>query len=136
MKIGFIGLGKMGSRMVHKLQKEGHEVVAWNRSDDELKNIDSIEKLVKSLEKPRVIWVMLPAGEVTEEALKEVSKFVEEGDVVIDGGNAFYKDTQRRYKEFENKNIRFLGIGVSGGIIAATEGYPMIVGGDKSAYKN
>ena len=136
MKIGFIGLGKMGSRMVHKLQKEGHEIVAWNRSDHELKNIDSIEKLVKSLEKPRVIWVMLPAGEVTEEALKEVSKFVEEGDVVIDGGNAFYKDTERHFEEFRKMKIRFLGIGVSGGIIASTEGYPMMAGGDKSAYEN
>jgi len=136
MKIGFIGLGKMGSRMVHKLQKEGHEIVAWNRSDHELKNIDSIEKLVKSLEKPRVIWVMLPAGEVTEEALKEVSKFVEEGDIVIDGGNAFYKDTERHFEEFRKMKIRFLGIGVSGGIIASTEGYPMMAGGDKSAYEN
>src|SRR3989344_7963527 len=136
MKLGFIGLGKMGSRMVAKLQKEGHEVVAWNRSDHELKNIDSIEKLVKSLEKPRVIWVMLPAGEVTEEALKEVSKFVEEGDIVIDGGNAFYKDTERHFEEFRKMKIRFLGIGVSGGIIASTEGYPMMAGGDKSAYEN
>ena len=135
MKIGFIGLGKMGSRMVLKLQKEGHEVLAWNRSDHELKNVESVEKLIKSLEVSRIVWSMLPAGEATEEILKEISKFVEKNDIVIDGGNSNFKDTQRRFEEFEKKGIKFLGIGVSGGIIAATEGYPMMVGGDKSAYE-
>lgn len=135
MAIGFIGLGKMGSRIVLKLQKEGHEVVAWNRSDHKLKNAETIEKLVKSLEASRVIWLMLPAGEATEDILTEVSKYVQAGDIVIDGGNSFYKDTQQRFEEFKKRGIRFLGIGVSGGIIAATKGYPMMVGGDKSAYE-
>ena len=135
MKVGFIGLGKMGARMVSKLLKEGHEVVVWNRSDHELKNVENVEKLIKSLEAPRIIWSMLPAGEATEEILKEISKFAEAGDIIIDGGNSNFKDTQRRYEEFKTKDIRFLGIGVSGGIIAATDGYPMMVGGDKSAYE-
>lgn len=135
MKIGFIGLGRMGGRMVQKLLKEGHEVVAWNRSDHELKNAETIEKLIKSLEAPRVIWSMLPAGSSTESILVEIDKFVSEKDIVIDGGNSNFKDTQRRYEQFKNKGVKFLGIGVSGGIIAATQGYPMMVGGDKSAYE-
>jgi 6-phosphogluconate dehydrogenase len=135
MKLGFVGLGKMGSRMVLKLRKEGHEVVAWTRSDHELKNVESVEKLIKNLEAPRIIWSMLPAGSPTENILNEVSKLVQVDDIVIDGGNSNFKDNQRRYEEFKNKGIRFLGIGVSGGIIAATKGYPMMVGGDKSAYE-
>ncbi len=152
MKIGFIGLGKMGSRMAIKLLKEGHNVVVWNRSKEpieefkvqsskfkvavkNLKVAKTIEELIKSLNQPRVAWSMVPAGEATEEVLKEVSKFVAKGDIVIDGGNSFYKDTEKRFKDFKTKGIRYLGIGVSGGVIAAKEGYPMMVGGDKSAYE-
>ncbi len=131
MKLGFIGLGKMGSRMVKKLLQEGHEVVAWTRSESTI----TIEELVQSLEKPRVIWSMVPAGEATEEVLSEVNKHVEPGDIIIDGGNAFYKDTERRYEKLKTKNIKFLGIGVSGGLIAAEDGYPLMVGGDKEAYE-
>lgn len=152
MQIGFIGLGKMGSRMVGKLLRENHDLVVWNRSqeainvflsevrnekleDGNLKIAKTIKELVNSLGKPRVVWLMLPAGEVTENILKEVLKFVQRDDIVIDGGNAHYKDTQRRFDEFKKKGIRFLGIGVSGGVIAATEGYPIMVGGDFSAYQ-
>lgn len=154
MKIGFIGLGKMGSRMAGKLLREGHALVVWNRSSvpiqelkikdqrskikntsQKLKIAETIQGLIKTLEQPRAIWVMVPAGEATKEVLKEVSKFVEKGDIVIDGGNAYYKDTERRSEKFKAKNVKYLGIGISGGIIAATEGYPMMVGGDKSAYE-
>jgi len=152
MKIGFIGLGKMGSRMVLKLIEEGHEVVVWNRSKEPTTNLKSqisnlknttqnlkigksIKDLIKILKKPRVIWLMIPAGDATENVLAEVSKYVEKDDIVIDGGNAFYKDTERRYQQFKKRGIRFLGIGVSGGIIAARDGYPIMVGGDKSAYE-
>jgi 6-phosphogluconate dehydrogenase len=135
MKLGFIGLGKMGARMVIKLQKEGHEVVAWNRSEHELKNVETVEKLVARLKTPRIIWSMVPAGEATQNVLDELSKFSGKGDIVIDGGNAFYKDTQKRFEEFKKQGVGFLGIGVSGGIIAEKEGYPMMAGGDKSAYE-
>lgn len=144
MKLGFIGLGKMGSRMALKLLKEGHDVVVWNRSPQaveelksqvsSVKSASSIEELVKSLEKPRVIFLMLPAGDPTEEKLKEVSQFVDKDDIVIDAGNSRYQDTQRHFEMFAQKGIRFLGIGVSGGIISVTEGYPQMVGGDRSAY--
>ncbi len=152
MKLGFIGLGKMGARMVQKLLKEGHEVVVWNRSSEPIENLKSqisnlkstsqnlksaetIRELIGGLDKPRVIWSMVPAGEATDNVLTEISKFIEKDDIIIDGGNAFYKDTQERFEKFRKQGIRFLGIGVSGGIIAGTQGYPMMVGGDKSAYE-
>ncbi len=140
----------MGSRMVTKLLGEGHEVVVWNRTREKIENlkleirslklrgvlevVDSVEFLVEKLDKPRVVWSMLPAGEATEGILEEVGNYVDDNDIVIDGGNSKYSDTQRRYESFKNKGIKFLGIGVSGGIIAAKEGYPMMVGGDSEAY--
>ncbi len=151
MKIGFIGLGKMGSRMAGKLANDGFEVHIWNRSkeaieefkrqnskvkieSEKLKVFETIEGLVRSLETPRVIWIMIPHVAV-EEVLTEVRKFVSAGDIVIDGGNSFYKDTERRFAEFEKSGVRFLGIGVSGGILAFEKGYPMMVGGSRSGYE-
>ncbi len=148
MKLGLIGLGKMGSRIAGKLIKEGHELVVWNRTQTayELLKSDlpdykfdiavSPEELVRKLQSPRIIWIMLPAGETTQNILDEVSKYLEKGDIVIDGGNANYKDTQERFENFSKNGIRFLGIGVSGGIIAAKEGYPIMVGGSKEAYEH
>lgn len=158
MQLGFGGLGKMGSRMVLKLFGEGHEVVVWNRSPQpveelkaqsekfkttrfaarraaqNLKVARTVEELVKILEKPRVIWSMVTAGEATQNVLNEVGNFVEKDDVVIDGGNAHFRDTQKRFEAFRDRGIRFLGIGVSGGIIAAETGYPLMVGGNRNAY--
>lgn len=148
MKIGFIGLGRMGSRMVEKLLEEGHEVVAWNRTSTRVEQVKSqsqseklgvatsIKDLISLLDKPRIVWLMLPAGEATQEILNEVENDIENGDVIIDGGNAHFSDTQRRYEAFKKKGVRFLGIGVSGGLIARKAGYPLMVGGDKSAYED
>lgn len=152
MKLGFIGLGKMGSRMVFKLLQEGHEVVVWNRSQEGISNFQfqisnikykkenliiaaSIQDLVNKLDTPRIIWMMLSAGDATQNILDKVQKYIQKGDIVIDGGNANFKDTEKRYQELKKKGIRFLGIGVSGGIIAAEKGYPLMVGGDKNAYE-
>lgn len=144
MKIGFIGLGRMGSRMAGKLVADGHDVVVWNRSRDivsdfikkypKAKSAETVEELVRNLEKPKIVWSMLPAGQVTDQMLTEIGKYIEKGDIVIDGSNAFYKDTQKRFENFKKRNIRFLGIGVSGGVIAFELGYPMMAGGDRSAY--
>lgn len=151
MQLGFIGLGKMGSRMAEKLLREGHEVVVWNRSEEPVKNLElriknyelsvelsltkTIEELMNALEKPRIVWSMLPAGEPTESMLEKLGNLadVDAGDILIDGGNSYYKDTQRRYEEFQKRGIRFLGIGVSGGILAFENGYPLMVGGDALA---
>lgn len=144
MKLGLIGLGKMGSRMALKLLKEGHDVVVWNRSSqavDELraqvpnvKSATTVKELIEGLGKPRIVWIMLPAGEATEAMISEVSKYVEKEDIVVDGGNSKYQDTERHYQSFKEKGVRFLGIGVSGGVISVAEGYPQMAGGDKSAY--
>lgn len=149
MKLAVLGLGKMGSRIAKKLLLGGHDVVVWNRSQrpveallsqllpDEKKHLtaaNSIEQAVSSLEPIRIIWSMLPAGKPTESVLSEVIRYVSPEDIVIDGGNNFYKDTQKHYQQFEKKGVRFLDIGVSGGILAQENGYPLMVGGDKSAY--
>lgn len=151
MQIGFIGLGKMGTRIVEKLLQDGHTVVGWNRSKDivdqfkltlaEAKlgehfvSADDIKSLVSGLQTPRVIWMMLPAGAPTQDTLDELTQYVKNGDIVIDGGNAFYKDTERRSKELRAKDIEYLGIGVSGGVKAVDNGYPMMVGGSRKAYE-
>ena len=148
MMIGFIGLGKMGSRMVLKLLKEGHEVVVWNRSEEPIKELKSqisnddtlvvahtIEDLVSRLKKDRVVWSMLPAGEVTDTMMHELHDRLEADDIVINGANEHFATTEKHAALFIGKGIRFLGIGVSGGIIAGKEGYPLMVGGDKSAFE-
>ena len=144
MQLGFIGLGKMGSRMALKLLKEGHDVVVWNRSPQAVEDLKSqvpdvnsaktVKELIVGLEKPRIVWLMLPAGSATQTILDEVFNYVQPDDIVIDAGNSRYQDTQKHFEVFKDNGIRFLGIGVSGGIISLTEGYPQMVGGDKSAY--
>jgi 6-phosphogluconate dehydrogenase len=138
MKIAILGLGKMGSRIAVKLHQEGHEVVAWNRTPKEIGGIEfveSVQDLASKIQQPRVLWLMLPAGDPTEEILKELEKFAGKGDIIIDGGNAHFADTEKRYQYFKDLGIEFLGIGVSGGIIAAQNGYPLMVGGSKTAYE-
>jgi len=145
MKVGIIGLGKMGSKIAQKLLSDDHEVIVWNRSKDDverlqkeikdLKSAKTVKDLVQNLQKPRIIWVMVPAGDATDEVLKEVSKYAEKGDIVIDGGNANFKDTEKRFQDFKRNGIRFLGIGVSGGLLAFENGYPLMAGGDKNAYE-
>lgn len=147
MHLGIIGLGKMGSRMAEKLLREKHTVTVWNRSSEPRQQLqakfpkskkliiaETVKDLVSNLPSPRVVLLMLPAGEATETMLSEVAKLVDKGDIVIDAGNSYFQDTERHYQTFTKKGIRFLGMGVSGGIIAVKEGYPQMVGGDKSAY--
>ena len=145
MEVGFIGLGRMGKNMALRTLRGGHEVVVWNRSPEPVeemvkagaKKAASVKELVEKLKSPRVIWVMLPAGEVTEEMLvgeRGLLNLVQENDIVIDAGNSFYKDTEHRSVLFHKRQVRYLGVGVSGGIVAAATGYPIMVGGDKVGY--
>jgi 6-phosphogluconate dehydrogenase len=154
MKIGFIGLGKMGYRMSNKLLIEKHELIVWNRSPGPAEELlaeyrsrpspknsgllsiaGNVTELIEQLDHPRVIWSMLPAGGPTEVMIKTLSDLVEPEDILIDGGNSYFKDTETRYNDLQARNIKFLGIGVSGGIVAEKQGYPLMAGGDKSAYE-
>ena len=151
MQIAILGMGKMGRNIAEKLLGEGHKVVIWNRSSEvldqmrmekasyivkqQLQIVRQLDELRTVLVKPRIVWLMLPAGEATDEILNLLlAGVVDKADIVIDGGNAFYKDTQKRYREIEAKGVKFLGIGVSGGIHGLQNGYPMMVGGNQSAY--
>jgi 6-phosphogluconate dehydrogenase len=155
MKLGFIGLGKMGRRMVGKLLSEKHEIVAMDKSPGAVEDLlaerkqlainggdsgllsvaESLPDLVEKLTRPRIIWMMLPAGGPTDAVLGTLSDLVDLKDILIDGGNSNYKDTERRFAALGERKVKYLGIGVSGGIIAEKQGYPLMVGGDKSAYK-
>lgn len=149
MKLGFIGLGRMGNRMVMKLLNEGHEVVVWNRSHEKVDELlgqtkenwkisasESTGDLMKQLKTPRIVWSMLPAGDVTEEILiGSVGGYAKSRDILIDGANSHFSDTQMRYEILKKNGILYLGIGVSGGVIAYENGYPLMVGGSREAYE-
>lgn len=139
MKIAVLGLGKMGSRIAQTLNAEGHEVIGWNRSKKPLDGIQTstnLKEVVQNLSSPKILWLMLPAGAPTQETIDEISRNLKKGDIVIDGGNARFTDTQKRYQDFQKSGIEFLGIGVSGGILAQKNGYPLMVGGSKKAYEH
>ncbi|HVF69084.1 MAG TPA: NADP-dependent phosphogluconate dehydrogenase [Xanthomonadales bacterium] len=151
MQVAVLGLGKMGRLITEKLLASGHEVVVWNRSREVLDAIRiesaeyvvsqkltlsyTIDELRNFLRKPRIIWSMLPSGEPTETTLQQLNGIVEAGDVVINGGDSNYKDTQRHSEEFEKRGVKFLGIGVAGGIHALENGCSMMVGGNMDAYQ-
>jgi len=141
MKIGYIGLGKMGYNMVLRLHEKSHEVLAYNRSEEARKEIEkeigiqTISSLsdFKNLGAPRTLWLMVPNNAV-DEVLKELVPILDKGDTVIDGGNSFYKDSIRRGDELQNRGIRFLDVGVSGGPNGARHGACMMIGGDKKRF--
>ena len=144
MEIGFIGLGRMGKNMVMRLLKDKHRVVVWNRSPEPIREVekvgaipsDNIEDLITKLEsEPKIVWIMLPAGEITDKMIKKVALILQNEDVIIDGGNSNFHDSIRHYKNLIQKNIKFMDIGVSGGLTGAEAGYCMMVGGDKKIYK-
>ena len=127
MKLGMVGLGRMGANMVLRLEHDGHEVVTYTRSGRG--TAQSLEELVGSLEAPRVVWLMIPAGDPTEQALAEVLDLVEPGDVVVDGGNSNFRDTKRRAIAAAERGVQYVDAGVSGGIWGLKVGYCIMVGG-------
>jgi len=143
MKIGFIGLGKMGGPMVQRLVGDGHEVVAYDPVAAALKKAEqdgavaagSLEDLAGALDPPRVVWIMVPSGDPTEQTIEHLSSLIDRDDVVIDGGNSFYKDSMRRAQEQASKGITLLDAGTSGGIWGLEIGYCLMVGGPKEAFK-
>lgn len=142
MQIGFVGLGKMGMNMVQRLLNGGHEVVAYARTDESVKKAEgkgaigaySLQDMVNKLKTPRVIWLMVPAGKATGQVINEILSFLKEGDILIDGGNSFYKDSMRRAEELKKRDVFFLDVGTSGGIWGLKIGYCMMIGGDKAVF--
>lgn len=137
MQLGMIGLGRMGANMVRRLMKGGHQCVVYDRSPESVQNLGkegaagagSLEEFVKKLSKPRAAWVMVPAGGPTEATVQELGKLMEAGDVIIDGGNSYFKDDVRRAKELRGKGVHYMDVGTSGGIWGAERGYCLMVGG-------
>ncbi len=128
MKIGMVGLGKMGGNMATRLGKRGHEVVGYDAFSD-ASQVGSLAELVERLDAPRVVWAMVPAGEPTESTVGELGTLLAAGDVVIDGGNSNWRDSVRRGEELAAKAIGFVDAGTSGGIWGLSEGYCLMVGG-------
>lgn len=141
MEIAVIGLGKMGANMVTRLLRGGHRVVVYDLNEDAIRNAEgegaegarTLEEVVEKLEGPRAVWVMVPAGKPTEETINALTKVVSRGDVIVDGGNSNYKDTQRLAKQLTEQGLHFVDVGTSGGVWGLSEGYSMMVGGDKKA---
>ena len=143
MKLGMAGLGRMGANMALRLMRGGHDVVAYDPNPDAVHPIEasgasgarSLAELVNQISQPRVIWVMAPAGDPTETTTHTLLDLLSAGDIVVDGGNAFYKDSIRRAGLLKGKDIGFMDVGVSGGIWGLDEGYCLMVGGEESAYR-
>ncbi|SBV32339.1 putative 6-phosphogluconate dehydrogenase YqeC [uncultured Sphingopyxis sp.] len=141
MKIGIIGLGRMGSNIARRLIRHGHDAVVYNRTSQAIDDLvregaigaTGLADMRAKLDKPATFWVMLPAGQPTEDMIAALADIVQEGDIVIDGGNSRYKDDARRAEAFAEKGVRYLDVGVSGGVWGLERGYCMMIGGDKSA---
>ncbi len=136
MKIGFLGLGKMGAGLVLSMREKGIEVLAWNRSPHAVADMSSIEELVSKMEPgKRVVWLMVPAGKPVDEMITRIRPLLSPGDLIIDGGNSFYKDDMRRGSELANDGILYMDVGVSGGPKGAREGACLMIGGDQAKYQ-
>ncbi len=141
MKLGMIGLGRMGANMALRLLRGGHQLAGFARKPEARKDLedkgaefaDSLATLVAKLPAPRTLWLMVPAGEITDGILTNLLPLPAAGDTVIDGGNSNYKDTLRRAKTFADKNIHYIDCGTSGGVWGLAEGYSMMIGGDEAA---
>jgi 6-phosphogluconate dehydrogenase len=134
MKLGMVGLGRMGGNMVERLRQGGHELETYALDAPE-RTADSLEDLVSRLEPPRVVWLMIPAGEPTETSFQTLLTLLAEGDVVVDGGNSNFRDSMRRAEEAKGKGVSFVDAGVSGGIWGLAEGYCIMAGGEAAAFR-
>ncbi len=141
MELGMIGLGKMGANMAERLLQGGHKVTGFDPGADARKGLeakggssaDSLQALVKALPAPRVLWLMVPSGKITDDTVDALLSALAPGDTVIDGGNSNYKDTLRRAATYADKKLNYVDCGTSGGVWGLKEGYSMMIGGDEKA---
>jgi len=142
MELGMIGLGRMGANMVQRLLGGGHRVVAYDRNPEATRAVEtvgaqpasSLEDLAKTLSEPRAVWIMVPAGDPVDQTIEGLLPNLSRGDIIVDGGNSYYKDSVRRARELSGKGIRFLDAGTSGGIWGLKVGYCLMVGGEEDAF--
>jgi 6-phosphogluconate dehydrogenase len=134
MKLGMVGLGRMGANMVERLRQGGHEVETYARTAPD-RTADSLVELATMLEQPRVAWLMIPSGDPTEKAFQTLLPLLEDGDVVVDGGNSNFRDSIRRAEQAKAKGVCLLDAGVSGGIWGLAEGYCIMAGGEERAFQ-
>ena len=138
MHIGIVGLGRMGANIARRLAREGHRCVGYDRNPESgrllagegAEAVDSLTALVKTLQAPRTVWLMLPAGDATEAAVSELGDLLKPGDTIIDGGNTFWKDDIRRAGELAKKGVHYLDVGTSGGVWGLERGYCLMIGGE------
>ncbi len=133
MKMGLIGLGRMGAGIAERLRRGGHEITGYDQNPA-VSQVASLKELVQSQPAPRTIWMMVPAGDPTQKTIDELLTYMEKGDTIIDGGNSYYKDSVRRGKQVEDAGLFYLDIGTSGGIWGLEIGFCMMIGGPKEAF--
>jgi len=142
MQLGFVGLGKMGGNMVHRIHRDSdHQVVAFDFSEDAVKTAEghgatgagSLEELVAGLEAPRMVWIMVPAGDPTEQTVQALAQLLEPGDAIVDGGNSKWTDDKKRGEQLKEHDIAYVDVGTSGGVWGIDVGYCMMVGGADDA---
>jgi 6-phosphogluconate dehydrogenase len=140
MELGMVGLGRMGANMARRLLRGGHKVVGFDPNADARKALesagggsaDSLEALVAALPSPRIVWMMVPAGAITDGTVESLAALLARGDVLVDGGNSFYKDTLRRAERLATHDVAYVDAGTSGGVWGLDEGYSLMIGGDEA----
>ena len=133
MKMGLVGLGRMGAGIAERLRRAGHEVVGYDR-DPAVSQVATLAELVERFDPPRIVWLMVPAGEPTQAVIDTLAGLLTSGDIMIEGGNSYYKDSIRRAKEVETKGISFVDCGTSGGIWGLSAGFCLMAGGPRDAF--
>lgn len=144
MKIGIIGLGRMGANIARRLMRDQHECVVFDKSADAVKGLEKdgatgtadVAGMIKALPTPRVVWVMLPSGKITEDTIEALAAIMESGDIIIDGGNSFYKDDIRRAETLKARGLHYVDVGTSGGVWGIDRGYCMMIGGEADIVKH
>jgi 6-phosphogluconate dehydrogenase len=142
-QLGMVGLGRMGSNLVRRLMRDGHECVVYDVNPDAIRKLEgegaagalALADIAEKLDPPRAVWVMVPAGEITEKSVHEVADVLESGDAIIDGGNSYYRDDIRRATEFAERGIDYIDCGTSGGVFGLDRGFCLMIGGPAAAVK-